>query len=153
MKRVFITAAIFALSACAQVSTIPDAEHWADDHRWELRSGSMTWVQFYTGIRNALGPDDHNPLNQIARKRADTMIRVAQAYEAGRISMDDMTQTEREQLSGMQLDINRDAAERQASRERAARVAAALNNAATIMQNQQMIDNMNRPINVYVHQY
>jgi hypothetical protein len=155
MYRLFAAVVLtFALAACAsQMSNVPDAEHWADAHRWELRAGTMTYVQFYTGIRDALGPEDHNPLNNIARKRADTMIAVAHAYEAGKLSQDDMLLTEREQLSGMQVDINRDTAQRQADAERSARVSAALTNAAVIMQNQQMINSMNRPQTVYVHQY
>lgn len=153
MKRPFILLIAAALSACAQVSMIPNAEHWADAHRWELRAGSMTYVQFYTGIHDALGPPDHNPVNQIARERSETMIKVAKAYEAGALSKDDMIQTEREQLSGMRDDINRDAAQKQAAAERAARVSAALNNAAVFEQNQEIINNMNRPQTVIVHQY
>jgi hypothetical protein len=153
MRNFFLGLATVAVfSGCAQISTIPDAEHWADAHRWELRRGSMSYVQFYSGIRAALGPEDHNPINNIARERSDTMIKVAKAYEAGLLSKEDMLNTEREQLSGMQQDINRDAAEKRASAERAARVSAAMNNAAIYLQNQQLINNMNRPIEVWVHQ-
>ncbi|MCO1343394.1 hypothetical protein [Burkholderia multivorans] len=146
MKAITTIAIAALLAGCSAVSTLPDGQHWADAHRWELRAGTMTYTQFYSGILDALGPPDHNPINNIARERVRTMIKVAQAYEAGKLSLSDLQETEREQLSGMQVDLNRDAAEKQASAERSARVAAALNNAAVIMQNQQMINNMNRPV-------